>query len=407
VGLPELPAALRAIGASSLPRSSLAIAAAYLVAPRPPLAAVQAASLAPFDSHGDDLSEKWQVPFLTLSGRMPSRKFGVLHLTPTGRGGTEVHAEGSPTVRRRELGALLKALRSARGLTAEQVAERLLISTSKVSRLETGQRGASARDINDLCNLYGVDDEQRQHLLELASEGKQRAWWQPLALPYSTYVGLEAEAKSIRDYGLGIMPGLLQTADYARAIVRAAVPKWGPDVVEQRVQGRLVRQQLLHSQNAPRFEAVVDESVLHRVVDSPAVMRAQLERLLELSELPNVTLRVIAYEAGALPAGNNKFIILRFVQPAVSDIVFVEGLTGDLYLEDPRDVEIYNVTFRTLVQLAASPDETREIIAATIRRLRRGRVSREGTRTRPLPNCCAGAADSKLRREAASASGPM
>jgi len=298
---------------------------------------------------------------------MPSRAFGVLHVTPKGRDGTEVHAAGSPTVRRRELGTLLKALRSAKGWTAEQVADRLLISTSKVSRLETGQRGASTRDINDLCDLYEVAEEQRQHLLELASEGKQRAWWQPLALPYSTYVGLEAEAKSISDYGLGLMPGLLQTPDYARAVVRAAVPKWVPEVVEQRIEGRMARQQrLLHSGDAPHFEAVVDESVLHRVVGSPAIMQAQLERLLELSDLPNVTLRVIPYEAGALPAGNNKFIILGFALPAVADVVFIEGLTGDLYLEDPRDVEIYNLTFRTLVQLAVSPDDTREIITATI-----------------------------------------
>ncbi len=297
---------------------------------------------------------------------MPYAGPAVLHLTPTGRGGTEVHATGSPTVRRRELGALLKALRIAKGWTAEQVADRLLISTSKLSRLETGQRGASARDVRDLCDLYEVGDEQRQRLLDLAMEGKQRAWWQPLALPYSTYVGLEAEAASISDYGLGIMPGLLQTADYARAVVHAAVPKWVPEVVEQRVQGRMARQQLLHADHAPHFEAVVDESVLHRVVGSAAVMQAQLERLLELSGLPNVTLRVIRYEAGALPAGNNKFIILQFAQPTVSDVVFIEGLTGDLYLDDPRDVEIYNTTFRTLVDLAASPDATRDIIAAMI-----------------------------------------
>lgn len=302
---------------------------------------------------------------------MPSHAFGVLHPTPRGRGGTEVHATGSPTIRRRELGTLLRELRSAKSLTAEQVADRLLMSTSKVSRLETGQRGATARDINDLCDLYEVDDDQRQHLLELASKGKQRAWWQPLALPYSTYVGLEAEASSIRDYGLGFIPGLLQTADYARAIVRAAVPTWVPEVVDQRVQGRMVRQQLLQADNGPHFEAVVDESVLHRVVGSPAVMHAQLERLLELSELPNITLRVIPYEAGALPAGNNKFIILGFAQPAVSDVVFVEGLTGDTYLEDPRDVEIYNLTYRTLVQLASGTDKTRDIIAARLRTYRR------------------------------------
>jgi transcriptional regulator with XRE-family HTH domain len=279
---------------------------------------------------------------------------------------TGVPASGSPTVRRRELGALLRALRTRNGWTAEHVADRLEFSASKVSRLETGQRGASARDIRDLCDLYGVEGQERQHLMDLASEGKQRAWWQPLGLPYPTYVGLEAEAASISDYGLGIMPGLLQTPDYARSVVRAAVPTWVPDVVEQRVEGRMTRQQILFSASAPRFEAVVDESVLHRVVGSRAIMRAQLERLLELSDLPNVTLRVIPYDAGALPAGNNKFIILRFALPAISDVVFIEGLTGDLYLEEPHDVEVYNTTFRTLIQLAASPEATRDIITTMI-----------------------------------------
>jgi transcriptional regulator with XRE-family HTH domain len=291
----------------------------------------------------------------------------VLHWTPIERGVTGVPTTGSsPTVRRRELGALLRALRSEKGWTAEQVASRLLISSSKVSRLETGQRGASARDIRDLCDLYEVGGEQRQHLMELANEGKQRAWWQPLGLPYSTYVGLEAEAESISDYGVGNMPGLLQTPDYAREIVRAAVPKWVPEVVEQRVEGRIARQQHLFSEGAPRFDAVVDESVLHRVVGNPTIMRAQLERLLELADLPHVTLRVVPYDAGALPSGNNKFIILRFAQPIVPDVVFIEGLTGDLYLEEPHDVEIYNTTFRTLTQLAAEPDITRDIIMTMI-----------------------------------------
>ena len=144
------------------------------------------------------------------------------------------------------------------------------------------------------------------------------------------------------------------------------MPKWVPEVVDQRVEGRMARQQLLARENAPHFEAVVDESVLHRVVGGPAIMEAQLERLLELSELGNVKLRVIPYGAGALPAGNNKFIILSFAQPNVSDVVFIEGLTGDLYLDDPRDVEIYNTTFRTLTRLAATPESTREIIAAMI-----------------------------------------
>jgi transcriptional regulator with XRE-family HTH domain len=275
---------------------------------------------------------------------------------------------GSPTIRRRELGALLRALRTERGWTAEQVVGQLGLgmSTSKLSRLETGHRGASARDINQLCDLYEVDGDQRQRMLGLAREGKQRAWWQPLGLPYSTYVGMEAEAASISDYGLGIIPGLLQTPEYARAIVRATLPDLEPEAVEQRVQGRMTRQQLLFLSDGPRFEAVVDESVLHRVVGSPAIMRSQLERLLELSELPSVTLRVIPYEAGALPAGNNKFIILSFAQPAVPDVVFIEGLTGDLYLDDPAEVETYRATYRALVRLAADPDATRETIEAAL-----------------------------------------
>jgi len=261
---------------------------------------------------------------------------------------------------------LLRSLRTEKGWTVDHVADQLHVSSSKVSRLENGLRGVSPADISNLCDLYRVDGEQRQRLTELARASKQRARWQPLGLPYSTYVGLEAEAISISDYGLGVLPGLLQTPHYARAVLRALVPKWVPEVVEQRVAGRMARQQLLFSEHPPRFEAVVDESVVHRVVGSPDIMRAQLQRLLELADLPSVTLRVIPYDSGALPSGNNKFIILRFAQPIVSDVVFIEGLTGDLYLDDPSEVEVYNTTFRTLVHLAANPDETREIISAMI-----------------------------------------
>ena len=307
---------------------------------------------------------KYQVQFAYCSFRHVGPP--VLHWMATERGVTGVPTTGgSPTVSRRELGTLLRGLRIQKGWTAEQVAERLMVSPSKVSRLETGQRGASARDIRELCDLYEVDDDQRQHLMELAIEGKQRAWWQPLRVQYTRYVGLEAEATSISDYGLGIMPGLLQTPEFARAQALATMPRRGPDVVEQSVQVRIGRQQRLFSEHPPRFEAVVDESVLHRVVGSPAIMRAQLERLLELSSMPHVSLRVIPYDAGALPAAN-KFIILRFAQPTVPDVVFIEGMTGDLYLEEPDDVETYGTTFRALAQLAAEPETTREIIMTTI-----------------------------------------
>jgi hypothetical protein len=231
-----------------------------------------------------------------------------------------------------------------------------------MSRLENGRRGVSAQDIRKLCELYQVDDKQRQRLTELAADGKQRAWWQPLGLPYSDYVGLEAEATSISDYGLGIVPGLLQTPEYARAIVRAKAPKWAPEVVDERVGGRIARQRLLFSEHAPSFQTVLDESVLHRVVESPAVMQAQLERLLELSLLPRVTIRVVPFDAGVVPAGTNKFIILRFAQPGVADLVFIESLTGELYLDEPKQVETYSAIFRTLTDLAAGPAATRNII---------------------------------------------
>jgi len=274
----------------------------------------------------------------------------------------------SPTVRRRELGALLRQLRIDRELKIDDVAQQMECSPSKISRIENGQRGARARDVRDLCDLYGVDDQLRDHLLELASEGKQRAWWQALGLPYSDYVGLEAAASRICDFGLGFVPGLLQTAEYAREIVRAAVPSWPPDIVEQRVSGRIVRQQILTRQERPpRLDAVVDESVLHRVVGGPEVMHGQLARLVEASYMPNVELRVIPYDAGALPAGNNKFIILEFDEPAVADVVFIEGLTRDEYLTERQDVDIYTDTFRALSELAVSAAETRGIISAVVK----------------------------------------
>jgi transcriptional regulator with XRE-family HTH domain len=271
-------------------------------------------------------------------------------------------------VSRRELGVLLRGLRTERGWTVQQVAARLGFSQSKVSRLETGQRGASARDVRDLCDLYQVDDELRQRLADLAAEGKQRTVWQPLGLSYTNYQELESAAVSIQDYALGIMPGLLQTADYARGIVQATSREddWTSDEVELRVTHRMIRQRLLQRENAPYYEAVIDEAVLHRVVGSPATMRGQLQRLLDASHLRTVEVRVIRFDSGPLPAGNNKFIILRFATPELPAVVFIEGLTGDLYLDRRQDVKVYAQTFAALTQMALTPDETRDRIAAMI-----------------------------------------
>ena len=260
---------------------------------------------------------------------------------------------------------MLRSLRAATGLTEEQVAERLGVSRSKVSRLETGRRGASEADIARLCELYQVDEEYRSQLTELAVEGKERTWWSR-SLPYANYVGLEAEAESISDYGLAVVPGLLQISDYARALVQAGGPTLTPKTVEERIQTRMARQDRLLSGAIPDFTAVLDESVLHRVVGSPAVMLAQLRQLLEMAQLSNVTIRIVPYDAGMVPAGVNKFIILRSARPDIADMVLIEDLTAHRYLEAPNDVETYSAIFQTLTDLSADPAASKAMILAKL-----------------------------------------
>ena len=271
----------------------------------------------------------------------------------------------SPTVRRRELGSLLRSLRSASGLSSQQVADWLGVSRWKVGRLENGQRGASEADVTRLCDLFQVGDEQRSRLIELAAEGKERAWWSS-KLPYADYVGLEAEAMSISDYGLAVVPGLLQVPDYARALVRAGAPSLPPKDVEERVQTRMARQDRLLSGAIPNFAAVLDESVLHRVVESPAVMLAQLRKLLEISRLPNVSIRVVPFEAGVVPAGVNKFVILRFAKSDIADVVLLENLTDHRHLGTSNDVETYSSIFQKLIELSADPEAGLAMILARL-----------------------------------------
>lgn len=270
----------------------------------------------------------------------------------------------SPTIRRRELGALLRKLRADRGLNAEEVTARLLFSPTKLSRIETGQSGASPRDIRDLCNLYGVTDQaEREQLMTLAREGKQRGWWQDFDLPYATFVGMEAEAVAISRYHSGTVPGLLQTEDYARAMLDAQVPPFSRQELEQRLSARLTRQGLLVQNDAPQFHAIVDQAALHRQVGGPAVMRTQLERIEQSARLPNATVQVIAFEAGAHPAMESNFSILSFGQTLVSDTVYVEGLVGNIYLERPQDIERYKRVFAHLRTIALSHADSVALIA--------------------------------------------
>ncbi len=272
-------------------------------------------------------------------------------------------AVSSPTVRRRELGTRLRALRAEADLTVEQVAEHLLCSASKISRLETGHRGASQRDIRDLCDLYQVQDpKQRSYLAALAREGVRRAWWQPYDLPYATYVGLEAEAISISDFEPGVFPGLLQTPAYARVLHERAMPRLPADIIEQRIQERRTRQEIFSRDDPPRFMAIIDESVLHRVVGDPEVMREQLERVIAATSQPDVTVQILPFSIGAHPALDSTFVLLEF-EPPVPGVVYAEGLVGPIYRERPEDVQRYRDIFEYLVETALSPQGSVALMA--------------------------------------------
>lgn len=269
----------------------------------------------------------------------------------------------SPTLRRRELGVLLRSRRLQLGLTVEQVAEHLECSTSKVSRMETGHRGVTSRDVRDLCDLYQVTDQaERDRLMELARESRQPAWWQSYDLPYSMYVGLEAEATAIGDFQSSVVPGLLQTPDYARAGHLGAFPVLSPEEIDRRIEAKLTRQRLLTRPGGPTISAVLDEAVLHRLTGGAAVMRAQLGKLLEVTKLPNITIQVIPFTVGAHPGVESNFSILELPPPSPG-VVFVEGLVGSIYLEKPDDLDRYHKIFARLKEIALSPQDSFDLIA--------------------------------------------
>jgi transcriptional regulator with XRE-family HTH domain len=268
----------------------------------------------------------------------------------------------SPALRRRELGALLRALRNAKGLTVEQVAERLLCSPSKVSRMETGQ-GATARDIRDLCELYGVADAaERDRLTTLAREGKRPARWQRYDLAYARYAELEEEAVAISAFQSSVVHGLLHTADYARAGHEGAMPRLDPDRIDLQIEAKLTRQRILTRDDPPRFEVVLDEAALHRMVGGRRVMADQLTKILVTANLPNVVVQVLPYERGFHPAVESNFSILELPNPTPG-VVFVEGLIGSTYLDRPDDLKRYREIFDRLQSIALNPKDTVDLIA--------------------------------------------
>jgi transcriptional regulator with XRE-family HTH domain len=274
---------------------------------------------------------------------------------------------------RRRLGIELRTLRVARGLTLENVAERFDWSISKASRQELGRIPITRRDLNDLLTLYGVTDEdQRETLLALIDNRKQRrgeVWYDRFSdvMPrqFSIYLGFEGVAASISTYENVLIPGLLQTADYARAVSGSARPEDGADLVERRVEARMQRQEILKREDSPKLWSIVDEAALRRVVGSPDIMRGQLLRLLDVSKQPGITVQVLPFTAGACMAPESGFILLSFADANNStDMACIDLLTRSLYLDDTAEVARYRVAFEHLRANAASPPESRKIIAA-------------------------------------------
>ncbi|AGJ55547.1 helix-turn-helix domain-containing protein [[Kitasatospora] papulosa] len=271
----------------------------------------------------------------------------------------------NPTVRRRRLGQELRRLREIKGMTAEEVADRLLVSQSKISRLENGRRSISQRDVRDLCGVYEVADHRVvDSLMQMAKDSRQQGWWHAFGdIPYSVYIGLETDAESLRVYEPQIVPGLLQTRSYAEALITGALPEAPPSDIEKRVNVRARRQDRVNAPEHPlRLWAVIDESALRRLVGGKQVMLAQLEHLVEQSKLPHVTVQVLPFEMGAHPGINGQYAILEFPDAADSSVVYIEGVTSDLYLEKANDVQRYSVMYEHLRAQALNVDQTREFI---------------------------------------------
>jgi transcriptional regulator with XRE-family HTH domain len=281
--------------------------------------------------------------------------------------------EHSPTVRRRRLALELRRLREAARLTCEEVAEHLECSASKISRVETGRVSVSPRDVRDMLELYGVPADQRESLVQLARDSRQKGWWHAysdtMQPQMATYIGLESAASEIRIYEVSLIPGLLQTEDYARAVIRAGMVNSPAEDIERRVSLLMARQPAVVRDDPPKVWAVLDEAALRRQVGGSGLMRLQLEHLLVQAALPNVAIQVIPFAGGAHPAMGRPFIILVFPERVDTDVVYLEDLTSALYLEDVAEVDRYNVFFNHLRATALSFDDSAALITSVLKEM--------------------------------------
>lgn len=280
------------------------------------------------------------------------------------------HPRAGRSSARLVLGARLRRLREAANVSPEDAGWAIRASRSKISRLETGRTGFKARDVADLLTLYGVtDDAERATLLALAGHANATSWWQEYAdvVPgwLEQYLDLEQAASLIRVYEVQFIPGLLQTGDYARAVIRLGFPDAPDGEVERRVELRLRRQEILHGDDPVRLWVVIDEAALRRPIGGAGVMRAQLVRLIEACRLPHVRLQVLPFSVGGHAAAGGCVTMLRFSESEVDDVVYLEQLLSAVYLSRPADSAYYRDVLNRLVTQAEQPDAA----AATLARI--------------------------------------
>ena len=275
-----------------------------------------------------------------------------------------------PTVLRILLGSQLRMLREVKGITREEAGYAIRASGSKISRMELGRVSFKERDVTDLLKLYGVDEDETATLVALAIQANSPGWWHKYGdvLPdwFQVYVGLEEAASLIRLYEVQFVPGLLQTADYARAVVRLGQPGAAPEAIERRISLRMGRQELLTKPGGPRLWAIVDEAALRRPLGGKEVMRAQLEQLILATEEPQVTLQVMPFRSGGHAAEAGAFTIMRFPEPDLPDVVYLEQLTSALYLDKRDDVEKYTEVMERLSVESESPERSVDILSGML-----------------------------------------
>jgi hypothetical protein len=282
-------------------------------------------------------------------------------------GSQEEAPQSGPTVLRILLGAQLRRLREGKGISREDAGWEIRASGSKISRMELGRVSFKERDVADLLSMYGVvDSRERDALLGLARQANNPGWWHHFGdiLPnwFQSYLGLEAAASLIRTYEIQFVPGLLQTPEYARAVILLGHSGADSAEIDRRVELRNQRQAILNRPEPPQLWAVIDEAVLRRPIGGVEVMRKQIEALIEAAKLPNVRLQIIPFNAGGHAAAGGPFAILRFPESELPDVVYVEQLTSAIYLDKRDDVDHYAIAMERVCIDAEPPSHTPDIL---------------------------------------------